>query len=137
MASRAFSQPAAYITTHSIARMLALAYLRDNQVDNALGSLDDALRFVEQTGERFNEAELHRLRGELLLARGRASDEEGSRVVREKRSRSHAGRTPKSWELRATISLARLLAMQGLATKRARCSPKSTAGSPRASTPPT
>ena len=56
--------------------LLALAYLRDNQVDNAFGSLDDALRFVEQTGERFNEAELHRLRGELLLARGRASDEE-------------------------------------------------------------
>ena len=56
-------------------------------------SLDDALRFVEQTGERFNEAELHRLRGELLLARGRASDEEEMRAASGKRSRSHASRT--------------------------------------------
>ena len=93
--------------------LLALAYLRDNQVDNAFGSLDDALRFVEQTGERFNEAELHRLRGELLLARGRASDEEEMQGCFRKAIGVARGQDAKSWELRATMSLARLLAMQG------------------------
>jgi hypothetical protein len=47
--------------------------------------------------------------------------------------RQHA----RSWELRATMSLARLLAKQAAATRAARYSPTSTVGSPRASTPPT
>jgi tetratricopeptide (TPR) repeat protein len=35
----------------------------------ALGYVDEALALAAQTGERFYEAELHRLRGDLLLAR--------------------------------------------------------------------
>ena len=34
----------------------------------ALGVLDDALAQVERTGERYFEAEIHRLKGESLLA---------------------------------------------------------------------
>jgi hypothetical protein len=43
----------------------------------------------------------------------------------------------KWWELRATTSIARLLGRQSRSYEAVRCSPKSTAGSPKASTPPT
>jgi hypothetical protein len=43
----------------------------------------------------------------------------------------------KSFELAATISLARLLAKQGKRNEARVIPPKSTTGSPRASTPPT
>jgi len=92
--------------------LLALAYMRANQVENAFASLDDALWFVEQSGERYYEAELHRLRGELLMAGGRASDAEEIqgcfRTAIEVARRQDA----KSWELRAAMSLARLLNKQ-------------------------
>jgi predicted ATPase len=93
--------------------LLALACLRANQVDNAFASLDDALRFVEQSGERYYEAELHRLRGELLLACGRASDAEEIEGCFRKAIEVARKQDAKSWELRATTSLARLLAKQG------------------------
>jgi hypothetical protein len=37
------------------------------QVDEGLGLVTEALELVQQNGERLWEAELHRLRGELLL----------------------------------------------------------------------
>jgi predicted ATPase len=111
MASPASSPQAANITPHSIALSWHFP-TRANQVDNAFGSLDDALRFVEQSGERYYEAELHRLRGELLLACGRASDEEEEGCFRRAIAVARK-QEAKSWELRATTSLARLLASQG------------------------
>jgi tetratricopeptide (TPR) repeat protein len=93
--------------------LLALVYLRANQVDNAFASLDDALRFVEQSGERYYEAELHRLRGELLLVCGRTSDEEEIQGCFRKAIEVARKQDAKSWELRATTSLARLLNKQG------------------------
>jgi tetratricopeptide (TPR) repeat protein len=88
--------------------LLARAYMRANQVENAFASLDDALRFVEQSGERYYEAELHRLRGELLLAGGRARDEEAIQGCFCKAIEVARKQDAKSWELRATMSLARL-----------------------------
>lgn len=38
------------------------------QVEEGLAVLAEALAWVDKTGERFYEAELYRLRGELLLA---------------------------------------------------------------------
>jgi predicted ATPase len=87
--------------------------VRANQFDNAFGSLDYALRFVEQSGERYYEAELHRLRGELLLAGGRASDEEEIQGYFRKAIEVARQQDARSWELRAATSLARLLAKQG------------------------
>lgn len=67
----------------------------------------EGLALVEQTGERWFEAELHRLRGELLLALPRADRTEAEAcfhralwVAREQDARL--------WELRAGASLARL-----------------------------
>jgi predicted ATPase len=86
--------------------------MRANQVENAFASLDDALRFVEQSGERYYEAELHRLRGELLVAGGRARDEEAIQGCFCKAIEVARKQDAKSWELRTTMSLARLLNKQ-------------------------
>jgi DNA-binding winged helix-turn-helix (wHTH) protein/tetratricopeptide (TPR) repeat protein len=77
--------------------------------DQALRLLDEALTLVESTGERFYEAELHRLKGERLLGRARdgasleaaeASFEQALAIARRQQAQS--------FELRAAISLARL-----------------------------
>jgi len=47
--------------------MLGEALARDGQVAAGLAALDEALALAARTGERFLEAELHRLRGEALL----------------------------------------------------------------------
>lgn len=48
--------------------LLADAYRQSEQVESGLAAVREALTHVEQTGERWWEAELHRLRGELMLA---------------------------------------------------------------------
>jgi hypothetical protein len=67
---------------------------------------------LDSTEERFNEAELYRVKGELLLAQNysNAADAEFCfrRAIDVARQQS-----AKSFELRATVSLARLLAKQG------------------------
>ncbi len=47
---------------------LAEAYEKEGQIEEGLQVLAEALAVVEKTGERFYEAELYRLKGELLLA---------------------------------------------------------------------
>jgi predicted ATPase len=73
-------------------------------------TLAEALTLVEGTGERQWEAEIYRVRGELLLVQGDEADAEASfhRAIEVARRQS-----AKSWELRATTSLARLWQKQG------------------------
>jgi predicted ATPase len=49
--------------------LLAEAYGKEGQVEAGLAVLAEALTVVDKTGERLYEAELYRLKGELLLAR--------------------------------------------------------------------
>jgi class 3 adenylate cyclase/tetratricopeptide (TPR) repeat protein len=91
--------------------MLAEACAAVGQIDEALSAVDEVLPFAH-TEERYHEAELNRLRGEFLLMRSPAEHgaaEECFRTAIEIARRQSA----KSWELRATTSLARLLAKQG------------------------
>jgi predicted ATPase len=90
--------------------LLADAHLEADQVERAQGALDDAFVAVQQSGEHMVESELHRLRGEVLLAQADAekavvSFQQAIEVAREQKARS--------WELRATTSLARLWDRQG------------------------
>lgn len=66
--------------------------------------LDEAIALAAKTKEGYFEAELHRLRGELLVAQdsaaAEASLEEALSIARRQ--------SAKSWELRAAVSLARL-----------------------------
>jgi predicted ATPase len=48
--------------------LLAEAYGKVGQVEEGLSTLAEALSLVDKNGERFYEAELYRLKGELLLA---------------------------------------------------------------------
>ena len=57
---------AAEISTLWLAQ-LAEAYGKGGQVEEGLATVAEALAFVDKTKERFYEAELYRLKGELLL----------------------------------------------------------------------
>ncbi len=80
------------------------------QADEGLKRLAEAANIVEATQERWAEAELHRLRGTLLLSANEHTDAENSfRQALALAQRQSA----KFWELRAATSLARLWRDQG------------------------
>jgi tetratricopeptide (TPR) repeat protein len=87
------------------------ACLRGAEFEEGLRAVSDGLNVVERSGEVLYEAELHRLRGELLFARN-GDDGRAETALRTATEIAYR-RSSKSWELRATTSLARLLAKQG------------------------
>ncbi len=90
--------------------LLAEGYGKAGQTLEGLDKLSEALAFVEKTGERFYEAEIHRLQGELLLVQGNGAQAEASF----KHAIEVAGQQEaRSWELRAVIGLSRLWQTQG------------------------
>jgi predicted ATPase len=86
--------------------LLAQAHERAGQPEEGIAVLDEALAWSATTHERWWDAELHRLRGELFLAQGAAERDvatafqEALEIARQQEA--------KSLELRAAISLARL-----------------------------
>jgi class 3 adenylate cyclase/predicted ATPase len=89
---------------HYIA-LLAKAHDIAGQVEEALTLLDDGLRIVERTGERWFAAELDRHKGELLLWQGHS---EAAEELYRKALSIAVEQEAKLWELRAAASLARL-----------------------------
>ncbi len=95
----------------NLARLAATLGLA-GQFDQGLRTIDEAFPIIERTGDRMFEAEAHRVKGELLLAQdasNAAQAEQSFRTAIEIARRQKA----KSWELRATTSLVRLLDQQG------------------------
>jgi predicted ATPase len=90
--------------------LLARACEIAGEVEEALTQLDDALQIVERTGERWQEAELIRHKGQLLLRQGRSEDAE---ELYRKALGIDEEQGAKLWELRAAVSLARLRRDQG------------------------
>jgi predicted ATPase len=92
--------------------LLAEAYRKGGQAAEGLGALDEALALVQQHQETFCEAELYRLKGEVLrsLAAGHAAEAEACFHQALDTARRQSAR---SWELRAATSLARLWQQQG------------------------
>jgi class 3 adenylate cyclase/tetratricopeptide (TPR) repeat protein len=95
---------------------LAGGYGSAGRAAKGLAAAAEGLAVSKRTGERWFDAELYRLRGELLLkceaqAASKVEDEADAcfRQALEIARRQQA----KWWELRATTSLARLLAKQG------------------------
>ena len=83
------------------------AYTQAGRFEDARQALDEGLAIAERNDEQFHEAELHRLKGELLLAESPdqavAAEERFRRAIEiAQHQRSRA------WELRARMSLARL-----------------------------
>jgi predicted ATPase len=111
---------------------LAEAQGKGNQGEPDWSLFDEAFALIEKNDERWYEAEVYRLKGELTLQRNR---EQGTGNREQERSTDPRPLTPdpqgeaeacfrkavevaqkqqaKSWELRATVSLARLWQQQG------------------------
>jgi predicted ATPase len=100
-----------YISDRCFA-FIATALGRLSRFDEARRIVDESFEFIERTGQQYYAAELRRLKGELLLAQSASNASQAEQSFRdaiEIARKQHA----KSWELRATTSLARLLARQG------------------------
>jgi predicted ATPase len=95
----------AQIDLSGILGSLAEVQAKAGQPEEGLATLAEALALVEETGECYFEAELHRLRAELLLMQGHEADAEASLQHAIEVARRQSA---KSWELRATVSLAHL-----------------------------
>jgi adenylate cyclase len=91
---------------------LAEAYAIAGKPRDGLEQISIALAEIERTGERCFESELHRLNGEILSL---LSENDLSAIERSYRTAIEVARNQgaKSFELRATVSLARLLDKQG------------------------
>lgn len=89
---------------------LAEAQARTGELQPGMATLNEALELIEKTGERYYEAELYRLKGELLLILADEAEAEASLLKAIEISRSQEA---KSWELRSATRLARLLDAQG------------------------
>jgi predicted ATPase len=117
--------------------LLADAFGKAGQPADGLRTLAEALAVAKQTGERFCEAEMHRLRGELTLQL--AAKNSGAAARRNSRASTPKSGLPsalhleaaesflraiavarqqstRSWELRAAISMAHLLRRQNRAS---------------------
>jgi predicted ATPase len=92
--------------------MLADAYQKIGCVQEGVESLAQALALVQQHGEHFWEAELHRLKGDLLL-RQSTSQQAQAEACFKKAIDLARRQQAKSLELRATKGLARLWQQQG------------------------
>ena len=92
--------------------LLAEAHAAAGQAEAGLGALAEALALVERTDERYQEAEIHRLRGELSWQRSVADTPEAEEAFQ--RALAVARRQEaRSSELRAATSLARLWQQHG------------------------
>jgi predicted ATPase len=96
--------------TPSVLILLAETYAMLGQSGEGLNCLAEAARIIETTEERIGEAELHRLRGDLLRATGdlSAAEQNYHQALAVAKRQS-----AKLFELRASISLARLWCKQG------------------------
>ncbi|MGO9450300.1 MAG: adenylate/guanylate cyclase domain-containing protein [Candidatus Binataceae bacterium] len=89
--------------------LMARAFLRAGNVDHGLLALDESAQGIEADDQRFQEAEIWRLRGEFMLAKHaeQAARENFHRAIEVARAQQ-----ARSWELRAATSLARMLSSQ-------------------------
>lgn len=92
--------------------ILALGHCRLGEVDQGLAAIDAALEAMARNGERHWEAEVWRLKGELLLAGAHATPTECEACFR-RAIEIAARQSARSLGLRATTSLVRLVAALG------------------------
>ena len=88
--------------------LLAHGYARIGRVGEALTVLNDALVRIEETGEKGAKAEMLRLNGEVLLMHDKSAAAEAEACFRAALEVARAQQA-KWWELRTSVSLARLL----------------------------
>jgi len=92
--------------------LLAEGCATTDHLEEGLRVLGDALAEIGENGIRYYEPELLRLKGELLIRRGRADDEEAESYFHKAIDIARKQQA-KSWELRAAMTLSRLWQRQG------------------------
>jgi predicted ATPase len=92
--------------------LLAEACMETGRLDDGLNALTEAMAAADGNEIRFYEAEMHRLKGELLLKQDDSNGAEAQSCF-ERAIEIARKQSAKSLELRATMNLARLLAKQG------------------------
>jgi predicted ATPase/class 3 adenylate cyclase len=118
----AFQTTGAEIHWPDYLALLAEVYGKVGQVEEGLNTLAEALSLVDRNGERFYEAELYRLKGELSLQSRQVKASQNKSEVTNPQAEAEAcfqkaieiarKQQAKSLELRATMSLVRLRQQQ-------------------------
>jgi class 3 adenylate cyclase/tetratricopeptide (TPR) repeat protein len=90
--------------------LLADAYREVQQPQSGLRQLEEAISVIGRTQARYYEAEMHRVRGELFLS---MHDDGAAEASFRKAINVAQHQSAKTWELRASMSLARLRRDQG------------------------
>ncbi len=90
----------------------AETYGRAKRIDDGLGSVAEALALADETEQHCWQAELSRVKGELLLAVSSNNHAEAERCFFQALDITRRQQA-KSWELRAAMSLSRLRRRQG------------------------
>jgi predicted ATPase len=87
------------------------------QLERAMAAVERAVNLIQQTSERFWEAETYRLRGEILMLQANATSDALVRKQAEESFRTALDiaqqQNARTLELRAAVSLARLLNLTG------------------------
>jgi predicted ATPase len=91
---------------------LARAYAELGQFDNAWRSIGEAMTVAETTKERWHEADIYRMAGEIALLSPQA-DTASAEAYFERALAVARAQQARSWELRAAMSMARLWGDQG------------------------
>jgi class 3 adenylate cyclase/predicted ATPase len=91
---------------------LAHAYTESGQFDDARRCIDEAITAAETTKERWYEAEINRIAGDIAL-RSSEADATKAEEYFERALDIARKQQAKSWELRAAMSMARLWRAQG------------------------
>jgi class 3 adenylate cyclase/predicted ATPase len=97
-------------------RYLAMAYAELGQLDDAWRCIHDAIDKIERTMERWCEADVHRIAGEIALKSLAPGPEEAEAYFARALAVARQQQA-KSWELRAAMSMARLWRDQGKRTE--------------------
>jgi class 3 adenylate cyclase/predicted ATPase len=92
--------------------LMTEAYGKVGKPEEGMSVLVEALAIVDNTGGRYWEAELHRLKGELLLMQQRQRMDEAEECFQQALNIARRQQA-KSFELRAAMSLSRLWQHQG------------------------
>ena len=108
----AYGSTGAHLFVPYFHSLLARACLKTGQPHEGLRVIGEALERARATGERVWEAELVRLEGELRLAASPDNVAEALECFR-RAIEIARGQAARSWELRAALSRARLLVVEG------------------------
>ncbi|NIR28202.1 MAG: AAA family ATPase [Gammaproteobacteria bacterium] len=104
-----------YHLPHRLA-MRAQTFFLAGEIGAAADAIEEALSATAETGERWFEAEVYRLKAEFQLAQPHA-DHALAELCLRKAMEAARSRDAKFWELRAALSLARLWRDQGKAAQ--------------------